>query len=130
MDSAFKPAPFSGYTNRELARFIADGFNPKIPAMKAELARREKVRLGDRSVMTDGERLRYARSTRLADQLDHQISAIVNGGFLDPLDAAGLFAIARELDPTARMESSFDGYLHISFADLSVAVFDDEEMRG
>lgn len=61
MDAAFKTAPFPGYTTAELEAFIARG-SAKAPAMRLEIERRAKVAAGDRSVMTDGERLRAVRA--------------------------------------------------------------------
>jgi hypothetical protein len=62
-DAAFKGAPYGAYTTDELKAFIEK--NPQLPEtankMRAELFRREKVAAGDVQVMTDGERLRYAR---------------------------------------------------------------------
>lgn len=58
-DSAFKSAPFSGYTTEELLASIARN-NDKIGNhMQAEVDRRVKVKAGDITVMTPGERLRY-----------------------------------------------------------------------
>lgn len=65
-DSAFKSAPFAGFTSRELEARVAQlsDDDPKRYQMLAEIARRERVAAGDRSVMTAGERLRYAQKSR------------------------------------------------------------------
>jgi hypothetical protein len=61
-DAAFKSAPYSAYTTMQLNQFIV---NPQqlnaetVDKMQAEVDRRAKVKAGDKSVMTDGERLRY-----------------------------------------------------------------------
>ena len=59
MDAGFKSAPYPGHTLMELQGFVAAGRGND--AMVAEIARRGKVRAGDRSVMTAGERLRWAK---------------------------------------------------------------------
>jgi hypothetical protein len=61
-DAAFKTAAYPAYTSAELVGFIhdentADDTRAK---MEAELTRRERVAEGDVSVMTAGERLRFA----------------------------------------------------------------------
>lgn len=68
-DSAFKSAPFSGFTTDQLrARVAADERGEtNLPdatynGMVAEIARREAVARGDVSVMTPGERLRFIRA--------------------------------------------------------------------
>lgn len=68
-DSAFKSAPFPGYTTDQLKGFITvaktDGFyegDRIYQDMQAEIDRRAKVQKGDKSVMTDGERLRFSRT--------------------------------------------------------------------
>jgi hypothetical protein len=60
-DSAFKSAPFASYTTGELRERIARG-SDKSAQMLAELARRDRVSAGDRSVMYPGERLRYVQA--------------------------------------------------------------------
>lgn len=62
MDNAFKTAPYGGCTTDYLKRVIAAGRGN--PTMEGEVARRAKRDAGDTSVMTDGERLRYANSKR------------------------------------------------------------------
>ncbi len=62
-DSAFKPGAYPGFTIAELQAFIEQG-RPNAAAMQAEIERRGKVAAGDTSVMTDGERLRYARGSK------------------------------------------------------------------
>lgn len=61
-DAAFKTAAYSAYTTQEL-RYMADNL-PRAAGnravMEAEIARRERVKTGDVSVMTPGERLRFA----------------------------------------------------------------------
>jgi hypothetical protein len=58
-DAAFKSAPYPSYTLMELQAFVAAGRGNDV--MVAEIERRGKVGAGDRSVMTPGERLRFAR---------------------------------------------------------------------
>jgi hypothetical protein len=70
-DAAFKSAPYPGHTSSELRAFIAKAhgdaaalgvdMSERISKMNDELNRRVKVASGDRSVMTDGERLQWAR---------------------------------------------------------------------
>lgn len=61
-DAAFKTAPFPGYTTEQLEQFLSGPNDPAVAdRMRAEIARRERVAAGDRSVMTPGERLRAAR---------------------------------------------------------------------
>ncbi len=67
MDSAFKSAPYAGCMTRQLQEAIDNGTGN--PAMTAEIIRRGKVAAGDVSVMTDGERLRHARSLDAALQV-------------------------------------------------------------
>lgn len=55
-DSAFKTAPYSGFTTEQLRTSVKDCSNPSI---EAEIARREAVAAGDVSKMTDGERRRF-----------------------------------------------------------------------
>lgn len=61
MDSAFKTAPYVSYTTVELQGIIThkeqSGDLHNIEIMRNEILRREKVKNGDRSVMTAGERL-------------------------------------------------------------------------
>jgi sporulation-control protein spo0M len=58
MDSAFKAAPYSGYTTDELRQMVSRP-SAKAREMWAEIDRRERVAAGDVSVMTAAERLRY-----------------------------------------------------------------------
>lgn len=60
MDSGFKSRPFPAYTLTELRNMVAAG--AASAAVVAEVARREKAIAGDVSVMSDGERLRFART--------------------------------------------------------------------
>ncbi len=69
-DAAFKSAPYPGLTLEQLRAAAAkhDDANTAQSAqtfrkMSAEIERRERVAAGDRSVMTDGERLRHSRQT-------------------------------------------------------------------
>ncbi len=68
MDNAFKTASYPGYTTNELRNMVSEGnigteFNPEAKnKIREEIARREKAALGDTSVMTHGERLRFART--------------------------------------------------------------------
>lgn len=65
-DSAFKSAPFAGYTTDELRAFLAGNPLPSaIENMRREIARREAVANGDYSQATDGERLRAVRAGKL-----------------------------------------------------------------
>lgn len=67
MDSAFKSAPYPTLTTNELrqavSRYVAAGNDDdaKCHAMRTEIMRREAVALGDTTVMTAGERLRWVR---------------------------------------------------------------------
>lgn len=68
MDAAFPTAKYPGYTTAELGLKVIrhEEGTTTLPAamlagIKAEIARRAKVKAGDRSVMTPGERLRAAR---------------------------------------------------------------------
>lgn len=68
-DAAFKSAPFSAYSTPELETRITalrgDGFSVDVVVkMRAEINRRAKVEAGDVSVMTPGERLRFAAKGR------------------------------------------------------------------
>jgi len=56
MDNAFKTAPYSGYTIGQLRVMAAKG-SDNAPIMLAEIARRERVAMGEVEVMTPGERL-------------------------------------------------------------------------
>jgi hypothetical protein len=69
-DSAFKSAPYSGYTNAELAKFINDANTSvyNVAKMRAELERRQQVAQGNVSVMTDGERLRHVRKSAVSNK--------------------------------------------------------------
>lgn len=60
-DAAFKTGKYPAYTTPQLMVAIKSGQGND--AMVAEVERRQKVAAGDWSVMTDGERLRYAQST-------------------------------------------------------------------
>jgi hypothetical protein len=77
-DSAFKTAPYSGYSTPQLREFVAkidDMNNPTLEVqnrrsvMFAEIERRERVEAGDVSVMTDGERLRRVRTAKAAKRV-------------------------------------------------------------
>lgn len=64
MDAAFKTAAYPGYTTAELEAAYAKysgipGHGETAAKMQAEIDRRFAVSLGDVSVMTAGERLRY-----------------------------------------------------------------------
>lgn len=59
-DAAFRNAKYPAYTTDELKAFLAEGRDGE-GHMAAEIDRRERVAAGDVSVMTDGERLRFAR---------------------------------------------------------------------
>ncbi len=62
-DSAFKSAPYSGYTTKELEAFVAaNRTTSNISRLKAEIARRAAVAAGDFSNSTDGERLRAVKA--------------------------------------------------------------------
>lgn len=68
-DSAFKTAPFPGSTTARLREVIEIArVDPTawpadmVERMKAEVARRDRVDAGDKTVMTDGERLRFAKT--------------------------------------------------------------------
>lgn len=76
-DAAFKTAAYPAFTTAELADRITlldrryenrapggdayDADMATLAKMRAEIERREKVAAGDRSVMTDGEKLRLSR---------------------------------------------------------------------
>jgi len=70
-DSAFPTAAFPGYTTADMLGKIAaylDGTSEtmtdaKAVAMEDEIARRERVALGDAASMTPGERLHWVRET-------------------------------------------------------------------
>ncbi|RUU95885.1 hypothetical protein EOB36_31380 [Mesorhizobium sp. M6A.T.Cr.TU.017.01.1.1] len=59
-DSAFKTAAYPGYSTGQLRDMV---LNKRNDMMEAEIARRERVAAGDITVMTDGERLRFARKS-------------------------------------------------------------------
>lgn len=63
-DSAFKSAPYSGYTSTELVQMsqVCTDIERR-DVMISEIKRRIKVANGDWSVMTDIERLRHAQKT-------------------------------------------------------------------
>jgi len=71
-DAAFKQAAYPAYTKAQLIIMLAGKpyslSNPRgltgdqRRKMEAEVLRRDAVEAGDLSVMTPGERLRYARS--------------------------------------------------------------------
>lgn len=61
MDSAFKTAPYPGYTTQELRDMLRT--RPCCAPIMDEIHRREKVAAGDMSVATPGERLRAAKAT-------------------------------------------------------------------
>lgn len=60
-DSAFKSAPFSGYTSREMLESISKNRPSALikELMLEEIGRREKVAAGDVSVMFPAERLHF-----------------------------------------------------------------------
>ncbi|ESZ63769.1 hypothetical protein NL532_00025 [Mesorhizobium sp. C120A] len=67
-DSAFKTGAYPGLTTKQLeaayAKYAAiPGHGATAEKMQAELDRRFAVASGDVSVMTNGERLRFARET-------------------------------------------------------------------
>lgn len=63
-DTAFKTAPFPGFTSAQLRAALDDGGRDRISRDKieTELARRDRIAAGDVSMMTPGERLRFIRS--------------------------------------------------------------------
>jgi hypothetical protein len=66
MDSAFKTAPYSGYTTDQLRQMVRGaryaGGDRSARNMRAEIDRREAVEGGDMTRATAGERLRYAQT--------------------------------------------------------------------
>jgi hypothetical protein len=63
-DAAFKTAPYPAYTTDQLLDMISRGaLEPHSSVIRAEIERRHKRDTGDVSVMTAGERLRFARAT-------------------------------------------------------------------
>jgi hypothetical protein len=63
MDSAFKTAPYSGYTTDQLRQMVSNPSSDDAARnMWAEIERREAVANGDMTRATAGERLRYART--------------------------------------------------------------------
>jgi len=63
MDSAFKTAPYSGYTADQLRQMTSNpSSDDAARKMWAEIDRREAVAAGDMSRATVGERLRYAQT--------------------------------------------------------------------
>lgn len=69
-DSAFKTASYPAYTTADLRRWLAAHTEGKTllaagqyHKVCAELTRRAKRDAGDVSVMTDGERLRFAKAS-------------------------------------------------------------------
>lgn len=64
-DAAFKTAAFPGFTTAQLRAALDDGGRDRISRNKieTEIARRDRVAAGDVSMMTDGERLRFARKS-------------------------------------------------------------------
>lgn len=77
MDAAFPTARFPSYTTAQLRQFVAHPTPATdVPALQAEISRREKVAAGDMSVMTSAERLRHndqqekkAAESKLVDDL-------------------------------------------------------------
>lgn len=71
MDAAFKTAKYPGYTTAELQKILVDSKGGNMAGITEdhrfeiadEIARRAKVKAGDVSVMTDGERLRHRHAT-------------------------------------------------------------------
>lgn len=61
MDSAFKAAPFSGYTTDELRQMVSKP-SSKAREMWAEIDRREAVAAGDLTRATPAERLSAIRA--------------------------------------------------------------------
>lgn len=69
-DAAFRSAKYPGYTTAQLKQVLIDSKGGDVRGitedhrfeMADEIARRSKVADGDVSVMTSGERLRFARS--------------------------------------------------------------------
>jgi hypothetical protein len=61
MDSAFKTAPYSGYTTDQLRQMVSKP-SAKAREMWAEIERREAVAAGDMTRATAGERLRYVQT--------------------------------------------------------------------
>ena len=61
MDSAFKTAPYSGYTTDQLRQMVSKP-SAKARDMWAEIDRREAVANGDMTHATAGERLRYVQT--------------------------------------------------------------------
>lgn len=95
MDSAFPTADYPGYTTNELREFLRK--KPDNAKMSAEIERRERVAQGDVSVMTPGERLRYARKAK-----DGQLLALRAAAPMRPcnrqtedVDGLGLFDAVR-----------------------------------
>lgn len=70
-DAAFKSAPYPGCTTAQLREFVADPDRDPISAevMRREIERREMVAAGDVSVMTPGERLRFADQQQATHKL-------------------------------------------------------------
>lgn len=70
-DAAFRTAKYPGYTTAELQKIIEDSKGGNVPGitedhrfeMADEIGRRAKVKAGDVSVMTEGERLRHREAT-------------------------------------------------------------------
>lgn len=63
MDAAFKSAPYPAYTTAQLQAAVESGNGNDV--MVQEIARRAAVAAGDVSRMTQAERLRSARQSRL-----------------------------------------------------------------
>ena len=74
MDGAFKSRAFAGHTTAELRKRVDlwDGglrgqfqdAEETIERMRYEIARRDRAKAGDKSVMTAGERLRFEQTGR------------------------------------------------------------------
>lgn len=94
MDSAFKTAPYPACTTAQLRDAVAAGRGN--PVMLAELERREKVAAGDRSVMTDGERLRVVRAEHARQELQLLAKSPMRRPVAqDDVDGLGLFDAVR-----------------------------------
>lgn len=64
MDNAFKTAAYPAMTTQELRAAVVGASGERFEKLANEIARREAAASGDVSVMTQGERLRFARTGR------------------------------------------------------------------